>query len=588
MIGSQRVAAGILASRTAGLIREIVINIALGVGPITDAFRAAMRIPNLLQNLLGEGSISAAFVPVYASLVEEGREEEAKDLTRRTLAFLSVTVAGAVALIVLFARPLVWMTTLGSWSGERYELTITLTRITALGAGFLVLSAWCLGILNAHRHYFLSYTAPVIWSGAQIIGLTAALIFDVDTVDIATWGAVAMVIGSVGQFVVQLPTVKTVGGLSRPQLRLDEHLRTVLHRFVPAVGGRGVVQLSSYVDLALASLLAAGALATLLLVMPLYLLAIAVFGFSVAVSELTEMSRTRSGLATIAARVRSAQRRVLLPGGMVTAGAIGGGAIVIGTLYEQLNRLFGGSDAATSFTSANTTVAAATLGAFALGLPATMVARVTQNALYSLGDVKGPARIAVARLVISAVVGFFCMVQLDHLAAGSLDDIAALPQFAGQSGDELVLSIELALGAEIGDGPGDTITVDGFPHWPPWELLPNRESLFTETEDGSTPMGTPFIHYGAAGLGLGSAVASWVEWALLRRRLQFSLIGQTISTGLGRWVAIAGFASFVVARGVDAIGLPPVIDLIILCGAVLGTYIGSLWFMGLQPRRAGA
>lgn len=591
MSGSQRVATGIFASRVVGLLREIVVGVALGGGPIADAFRGAMRIPNLLQNLLGEGSISAAFVPVYARLIEEERHDDATRLARQTLGVLSAVVVVIVALIVLAARPLVWITTLGGFTGQRYELTIELTRLTALGMGFLVLSAWCLGILNAHRRYLLSYSAPVLWSAAQIIGLGLALVLDVDTLDIARWGAIAMIVGSLLQLLVQVPTVRRVGGGGRPSLTIGPELREVLGRFVPAVGGRGVVQLGSYLDLALAGLLAAGALATLALIMPLYLLSIAVFGFSVAVSELTEMSRTTSGFAAVAARVRLAQRKVLLPAGLVTAGALGGGSIVIGLLYEDLNGLFGGDDAATRFGADNTTVAAAALAAFALGLPATMVARVNQNALYALGDVKGPARIAGVRLAVAVTVGFLAMIQLDHLAATDIDDaIEAVVEDTILVPDDATTGqarsiLEAGIGGEIQSGPFGLTSIDGFPHWPPWEPLPHRERLGSNLDDqpGDVPRGTLFVHLGVVGLGIGSAAASWTEWLLLRRRLRRHLVGQSIATGLGRWVVMAGFAAFVVAVGVQRLGLPPVVDLIVLGLAAPGAYIGSLWFVGLRP-----
>lgn len=561
-----------MASRGVGLVREMVIAGALGRGAIADSFRVAMRVPNLLQNLLGEGSISAAFVPVYARLIEDGRDDDAHRLARQTLGVLSAVVTLLVAVIFIGARPMVWITTLGRITGDRFELAVELTRFTALGIGFLVLSAFCLGILNAHRRYLLSYAAPVLWSLAQIIGFGAALIFGQSAGDIARWGAVAMVIGSIGQLVVQLPTVRSVGGLGRPSLTIGPELREVLGRFVPAVGGRGVVQLSSYVDLALASFLAAGAIATIGYAMPLYLLSIAVFGFSVAVSELTEMSRSTAGLDAVAARVRAAQRRVLLPAGLVTAGAIGAGGIVIGSLYEFVNdlarRLFD-TGGATSFSSADTTAVALTLAAFALGLPAAMVARVSQNALYAMGDVKGPARIALVRLAVGASLGFLLMLQFDHLIVGEVESLVVASD--GTTAAD-------ALGVEIGDSAVGLTAVDGFPHASFWQPLPYRE--FLATDDAGQTRGTSFVHLGAVGLGLGSAVASWTEWFLLRRRLRRQL-GESVSTGIGVWVAIAGFAAFVAARAVVAIGLPPIVDLIIVGAVVLGTYVGSLHFIGL-------
>jgi len=571
--GSRKVAAGILASRGVGLVREMVVAAALGRGAFADAFRVAMRVPNLLQNLLGEGSISAAFVPVYARLIEDGRDDDAHRLARQTLGVLSAVVSILVALILLGARPMVWFTTLGRISGERFELAVSLTRFTALGVGFLVLSAFCLGILNAHRRYLLSYAAPVLWSLAQIVGFAAALVFSRSPADIARWGAIAMVVGSLGQLVVQLPTVKAVGGLGRPSLTVGPELREVLTRFVPAVGGRGVVQLSSYVDLALASFLAAGAIATIGYAMPLYLLSIAVFGFSVAVSELTEMSRSTAGLDAVAARVRAAQRRVLLPAGVVTAGAIGAGGIVVGSLYEFINdlarRLFD-VGAGTAFGADDTTAVALTLAAFALGLPAAMVARVSQNALYALGDVKGPARIALVRLGVGAVLGFLLMLQFDRLVVGEVPIALTVEQ---------VTDAVSALGVGVGGSGLGLTTIDGFPHAAFWEPLPNREAI-TFAEAAAGEKGTAFVHLGAVGLGLGSAVASWTEWFLLRRRLRDKL-GESVSTGIGLWVAIGGFAAFVAARAVVSIGLPPVVNLVIVGAVVLCTYVGSLQFIGL-------
>lgn len=575
--GSQRVAIGILASRGVGLVREVVIGAALGAGAVADAFRVAMRVPNLLQNLLGEGSISAAFVPVYARLVEDGREADAHRLARQTLGVLSAVVVLMVAAIFAAARPLVWITTFGGLSAERFDLAVELTRYTALGVGFLVLSAFCLGVLNAHRRYLLSYSAPVLWSLAQIIGFAAALIASKSSGEIARWGAAAMVVGSFLQLAVQVPTVTAVGGWGRPSLTIGPELSEVLSRFVPAVGGRGVVQLSSYVDLALASFLVAGAIATIGYAMPLYLLSIAVFGFSVAVSELTEMSRTTAGLDAVAARVRAAQRRVLLPAGLVTAGAVGAGGIVVGSLYEFVNGLVNSGDVRTSFTNANTTVVGLTLAAFGLGLPAAMVARVSQNALYALGDVKGPARIAAVRLAVGAMVGFIAMIQLDHLVVGDLDEALQSTSFE---------TAQAGLGEPIGGSALGFTEVGGFPHWEFWEPLPYREPLGDNLVDdpGGVPRGTVFVHLGAVGLGLGSAVASWTEWYLLRRRL-LARLGESISTGIGQWVAIAGLAAFVGARVVHALGLPPVIDLVVAGAAVLFLYVGVLQFIGLLGDR---
>ena len=107
--GARLVAAGILLSRIFGLVRQRVTAHYLGAGPVADAVAAAFRIPNLLQNLFGEGSLSASFIPVYAKLLAEGRKEDAGRVAGTILALLAALVAVVVLLGVAFAPQLVWL-----------------------------------------------------------------------------------------------------------------------------------------------------------------------------------------------------------------------------------------------------------------------------------------------------------------------------------------------------------------------------------------------------------------------------------------------------------------------------------------------
>jgi putative peptidoglycan lipid II flippase len=525
--GALLVGAGILLSRVAGVVRLAVMGAVLGgpTGPaVTDPFAFAMRLPNILQNLLGEGSLSASFIPVYARLVEEGKQEEADDLAGSVVALLSLVTAGLVALIVFSAGPLVSLFT--DWEAEKYELTVTLTRITTLGIGFLVISAWCLGVLNSHRSFFLSYVSPVIWNLAQIAVLLvgAALLWtDVDLVTALAW---AVVVGGLGQMLVQLPRVRRLTPHLRMNLRDTPARRQVVNRFFPAVGARGVVQLSSFADLFLAGLLTAGALSWYTYALPLYLLPVSLFGFSVAASELAEMSRTTGGSAAIADRLKPALRQVLVPTALVAAAFFAAGPVVVDAVYGLLGRLID-----RGWTSDQITVIGLVLTAFAIGLPATVTARVTQNTLYSLGDVRGPARIAAIRMVLSIAVGLVLIFQLDwlFLDAGQVQ----------QAGD--------------------------VPHWPPWERVPE-----TIRNDQAGPP-----HLGVLGLALAGSVASWVEWALLRRRLQTRL-GVRISSGWARPVALAGIGAAVLMAAVRLLPLPALAQIVLVGIGGVAAYAGLL------------
>ncbi|MCY4663383.1 MAG: hypothetical protein OXC00_01815, partial [Acidimicrobiaceae bacterium] len=313
--GSVMVALGIAASRLAGLGRETVASRLLGNTAAGDAFAVAMRIPNMLQNLLGEGVLSASFVPVYSRLLDEsdhpdGDRTDPGRVAGAVAAALMAVVGLSVALIVTLARPITFLLAPGL-TADRFDLAVSLVRITALGTGFAVLSAWCLGVLNSHRRFFVSYAAPGLWNAVQVGALVVAwiLAFDLDGVARAlAWGVAG---GGLAQLLVQLPlTVRLAKGLRLRWMRDHAGLGEIRRRFGPAVLGRGVVQVSAYVDLVLASLLATGAMAALYRAQILYMLPVSLFAMSVAAAELPEMSRLANDAAALAARSRAAMHRV--------------------------------------------------------------------------------------------------------------------------------------------------------------------------------------------------------------------------------------------------------------------------------------
>ena len=445
---TQVVAFGIFLSRIAGLIRESLLRSTLALGPAADAFAAALRIPNLLQNLLGEGSLSASFIPVYSKLLGEGRKEEARKAAGATLGLLSI-ISGTLVLIgVLAARPIAAVLAPG-FDNSRYELTVDLLRITFIGIGALVLSAWCLGVLNSHRKFFLSYVAPVFWNIAQIVVLVFVFTRSWNTFDAATAVAWGLVAGGVLQFSIQMIAVWKIAPDLRPTInRSLPHVIEIRRRFLPAVAGRGVVQFSAYVDLFLASLLSTGAVATLLSAQVLYLLPISLFVMSVAASELPEMSRV-GHLSDLTDRTNSAMRKSLF---FVLFTSV----IYIGAGEQIIDALFGWG----SFSSDDALTVWAVLSAYSLGLPAVAASRLLQTSCWSLGDTKGPAQIAGARVLVASLVGLSLMFPFDLLAF-------------------------------------------------------NEGGLTTQDIEGP--------HLGAVGLALGSAIASWLEVVLLSRRVKRTL-----------------------------------------------------------------
>src|SRR6476469_9235991 len=161
--GAVLVAAGILLSRISGLVRLRVFSHYFGImSEAADAFNAAFRIPNFLQNLFGEGVLSASFIPVYAGLRARGEDREAERVAGAVAALLGLVTALLVLVGILLTPWLIAIIAPG-FDGEKRAATIRLVRILFPGAGLLVLSAWCLGVRNSHGRLFLSYAAPVLW-----------------------------------------------------------------------------------------------------------------------------------------------------------------------------------------------------------------------------------------------------------------------------------------------------------------------------------------------------------------------------------------------------------------------------------------
>jgi putative peptidoglycan lipid II flippase len=489
------VAAGILFSRIIGLVRERVFGFYFGVTPEADAFRAAFRIPNLLQNLFGEGVLSASFIPVYASLVAHDDKEEASRVAGAVFSILALVVS-LLVLIGVLASPLLVDLIAAGFPAAKRELTVALVRVLFPGAGLLVLSAWCLGILNSHRRFFLSYSAPVVWNVAMI----ATLLWFGGTTTLAAlalWLAWGSVVGSALQVLVQLPAVmRLVGRLRIGFARRSAHVREVTRNFAPVFVGRGVVQISAYVDAWIASFLIGGSVAALTYAQTLAVLPVSLFGMSVSAAELPAMSSLRGDDSAVAGAMRerldNGLRRIafwIVPSAIAFLAI---GDVVAGVIYQ--NGLFDRATAVWVWWI---------LGGSALGLLPNTLGRLYASSLYALRDTRTPFRFAVVRVALTIVLGF----------------LFAMP-------------LRVALGVA--------------PQW------------------------------GAAGLTLGSGLAGWVEFLLLRgavaRRIGRTRVGPKRMVALCASGALAAAAAWGV-RSVLTVEHP------LAVGAIVISVYGAVYFV---------
>jgi putative peptidoglycan lipid II flippase len=486
--GAAHVALGILVSRLFGIVRQMLTAKYLGASAEADAFWAAFKVTNFLQNLFGEGALSASFIPVYSGLVKEDPEEAGR-VAGAVGALLGLIVA-VIVLIGIIATPALIPLIAQGFDPKRRELTILLTRILFPGAGIFVTSAWCLGILNTHRRFLLSYLAPVFWNLVMIAALVVAGPRQ-SARDLASTLAWASVVGALLQFLVQVPSTLRLG---RPlRIGLDTrspHVRTVMRNFGPAFISRGVVQISSYIDNWLATFLPLGMVATFGYASAVIVLPVSLFGMSVSAAQLPEMSAAGGGDEEVASYLRGTLTRGLRQIAyfvVPSAAAFLAFGDVIAALLFQRGR----------FTRADSLYAWGILAGASVGLLASTMGRLYSSTYYALKDTRTPLRFAVVRVALTTLLGYL-----------------------------------LAL-------------------WLPQRLGIDR-------------------HWGAAGLTVSAGIAGWIEFSLLRSRLN-QRIG---STGIpGRFIGslwgaavVASIAGWEMRRIVSGRG--PVVGGML----VLGTY----------------
>lgn len=446
------------------------------------AFMAALRIPNFLQNLFGEGVLSASFIPVYAKLLAQGEQQEARRVAGVVISLLTLGVSTVVLLGVVGTPAFVDLVAPG-FEGETRLLTIQIVRILFPGVGILVFSAWCLGVLNSHRKFFLSYVATVFWN-LSMIGTLIFFGHSSSQAELSIWVAWGSVLGSLLQLGSQLPFVFKYAGAIRFGLNTAiAPVREVFRNLGPVLVSRGVVQLSAYIDGMIASFLGAAAVSSLAYAQTIYLLPISLFGMSVAAAELPEMSSSVGDLETVYAKIRarlkSARANIaffVIPS-WVAFLLIGKSIVAI--LYQS--GAFGEED---------TRYVWYILMGSVIGLLAATWGRLYSSAFYALRDTKTPLYFAVVRVALTAVLGVL---------------------FAFPLRSEMTWILTHFLGL-------------------PLPRLPNME-----------------VSLGAVGLTASAGIAGWVEFLLLRRSLEKKVGETNLDTSyvLKIWAvaAIAGLVS---------------------------------------------
>lgn len=395
--GAMLVTAGILFSRLFGLVRQRVIGHYFGISAFTDVIAAAFRIGNIVQNLLGEGTLSAWFIPVYARRRAAGKSEEATRFALTALGFLLLAVSAA-SLVGVALAPVLTRLVAPGFEGEPLALTTSAVRVLFPMTGLLVLSAWALGVLTAHKRFFLAYVAPAAWSAVQIVAL---VVFggalgkrDEPLLTVFVWSALA---GAVVQLFVLLPATRRLLGELRPRFdRADPGLREALARLPSAVLGRGVVYVSGAIDLAIVSFFGPGAQAALTAAQMIYFLPMALLGTGEAAAALPDMA---GDTAETELERRNARLRDRLGGSLARVSAMTVPATLALALFgrETIRVALQSGE----FDEAATARVQEIVFAYAFALMGNASGRVLATTAWAIGDTRTPARYALWRVLVS-------------------------------------------------------------------------------------------------------------------------------------------------------------------------------------------
>jgi len=283
-IGLMALATGI--SRLFGLAREVVIADHFGATAAYDAFLIAFFIPQFLRQLLAEGALATAFVPLYTRL--RVSSDDADRFANNLFSLLLVSYPLVVILGVVLAPYYVPFLASG-FPPDKISLTVSLARIVFPFIALIGFGALFMGILNSHHRFFSASFAPVWFNVGMIIG---AIFVSTRFPGRPIYGlALGVLIGGGGQLISQLPSIRAIGfRLKFTLFPLHPAILELIKRIVPAVLILAVAQVNMLVDNKLASHLGDGSISALQYAMRLFQLPLGVFAVSIATALLPRLS----------------------------------------------------------------------------------------------------------------------------------------------------------------------------------------------------------------------------------------------------------------------------------------------------------
>ena len=395
---------GTFLSRILGFLRDMVIAHFFGAGMAADAFFVAFRIPNLWRRLVGEGSLTISFIPVYTEYLTQRSEEETREVTH-----IAFTLAGVILLIltifgIFFSPILIHIIAPGfARVPEKFQLTVTLNQIIFPYLFFMGLFALCMGVLNSLRHFFAPAIAPIFLN----ISIIASVFLFYHTFQKPVMAlAIGVLAGGVIQFLFQIPFLLKRGISFRFNFNFRHPaIKRIGFLMVPGLIGTAVYQINVFIDTIFASFLPSGSVSYLFFADRLMEFPLGIFAIALGMAALPSLSElfSKGKIDELKDTISFTFRLVSFISIPAMVGLIALRTPIINLLFQR-----------GLFDYSATVMTAKALLFYSVGLWAIAGSRTIVPAFYSLQDTWTPLKIALICLGANVILNSILIFPLKH------------------------------------------------------------------------------------------------------------------------------------------------------------------------------
>ena len=392
-----------LLSRILGYLRDLLIAIYLGSGPLADAFFVAFRIPNTFRRLFSEGTFNAAFVPSYSAEITKGKNQSKKFANE----VFNLLIIGLFFLIIIIEIFMPWFILLIApgfkENSDKLELTIYLTRITFPFLFFICLASFFAAVLNSHNKFALAAAAPIVLNIVLIFTLLLAKYLDDNLVE---YLAYAVTISGFIQFAILMKFVKNFIPISFAfKLKVEKKVKFFFSKLLPSIFSSGVTQINILVGTIIASF-QASAVSYLYYADRIYQINLAIAGIAIGTVLLPNLSKyvkenkkkkidliQNKSLELSLFLSLPATFALLIASEEITSSLFGYGSFDIQSVKNSANALF----------------------YFALGLPAFAFIKVFSSFIFARQNTKVPFYFSVISVIINIIISLYFFNQIGFI-----------------------------------------------------------------------------------------------------------------------------------------------------------------------------